>query len=332
MTPDGQTLAQAGAADPLVAAFMRFTLAQRGESANTAVAYLRDLGQFATFRFGMSGGAAAQWKRVRREDARAFLAAVARTDAAPATVRRKLSALRSFFRFLVRCGELRESPLDGLRGPKVRRTLPDVLSVNEAGRLLDVAKARAEAEAASPPKDDSELERLRAYVALRNWAALEFLYGTGARVAEASALSVGDADMESGCATLTGKGRKQRLSPMSGGARRALSRLLAASAEVFGPSAAAASSPVFLNRRGGRATTRLLERAFADALRDAGLPPRYSPHSLRHSFATHLLDNGADLRIVQELLGHASLSTTQLYTHVSIERLHAVYRETFPRA
>lgn len=326
------SLSDAVQSDPEVAAFIRFVRSGKGESENTAKAYLRDIGQFALFRFDVASGGAADWKKVRREDVRAFLAAAARTEAAPATVRRKLSALKSFFKFLVRSGYVRDSPLDGLRGPRTKRDLPDVLSVNEVGELLDTAKLAAEAEAAIPPSDGSEAERFRAYIALRDWAALEFLYGTGARIAEAAALCVGDIDMQEGCATLTGKGRKQRLSPMSGGARRALEPLLQASASIFGPAAGAPEAPVFLNRRGARATTRLFERAFAAALYAAGLPPRYSPHSLRHSYATHLLDNGADLRVVQELLGHASLSTTQLYTHVSVERLHAVYRDAFPRA
>ncbi|MBQ7666829.1 MAG: tyrosine-type recombinase/integrase [Kiritimatiellae bacterium] len=319
--------------DPAVAAFARFALGEKGESENTAAAYLRDIGQFALFRFEGAGSGALDWRKVRREDIRSFLAAVARTETAPATVRRKLSALRSFFKFLVRCGVVREIPLEGLRGPRAARTLPDVLSVNEVGELLDTAKLRADAEEATAPADDSERERTRAYVALRDWVALEFLYGTGARIAEAASLCVGNLDMDSGCAVLTGKGRKQRLCPMSGCSQRAVARLLEASSRVFGPDLAAKSgSPVFFNRRGGRATTRLFERVFSAALAAACLPPRYSPHSLRHSFATHLLDNGADLRVVQELLGHSSLSTTQLYTHVSIERLHSVYRDTFPRA
>ena len=337
-----ESLRDAVSGDPAVAAFLRHVASERGESPNTVAAYARDLGQFALFlteeeRDAGRGTApaprpATDWTAAGRGDARRFLAAVARAEAAPATVRRKLSALKSFFKFLVRDGALRESPLEGLRGPRTRRTLPDVLSVNEVGDLLDTALATADREAATPPRDDSEAERFRAYLALRDWTLLEFLYGTGARIAEAAALRRRDVSFETGCATLFGKGRKQRLAPMSGGAARAMRRLFAANAETWGEAAAAPQAPVFLNRRGGRATTRLFERAFAAALVSAGLPPRYSPHSLRHSFATHMLDNGADLRVVQELLGHASLSTTQLYTHVSIERLHAVYRESFPRA
>ena len=342
MTPAGESFRDAVSGDPAVAAFLRHASSERGESPNTVAAYARDLGQFALFlRGGRSGAegpdgaadaAVPDWTAVGRGDARRFLAAVARAEAAPATVRRKLSALKSFFKFLVRDGAMRESPLEGLRGPRTRRTLPDVLSVNEVGDLLDAALAAADREAAVPPRDGSEAERFRAYLALRDWALLEFLYGTGARIAEAAALVRRDVSFDTGCATLFGKGRKQRLAPMSGGAARAMRRLLAANAETWGEAAAAPLSPVFFNRRGGRATTRLFERTFEQAIVSAGLPRRYSPHSLRHSFATHLLDNGADLRIVQELLGHASLSTTQLYTHVSVERLHAVYREAFPRA
>lgn len=337
MTPGpAPAFAEALRGDPAAEAFLRHEAGGRGASGNTVKAYARDLGQFSFFLSPPAGPAAARrppdWKAVGRDDARRFLASAARDGSARTSVRRKLSALRSFFRYLVAAGVLRENPLDGLRGPRKRRTLPDVLSVNEVGALLDTALAAAEREAASPPADGSEKERCRAYVALRDWALLEFLYGTGARVAEAAALRVADVSFETGCATLFGKGRKQRLAPMSGGARRALRRLLAETPRLFGPAAVSPAAPVFLNRRGARATTRLAERAFSAALAAAGLPPRYTPHSLRHSFATHMLDNGADLRVVQELLGHASLSTTQIYTHVSIERLHAVYREAFPRA
>lgn len=334
MTGSGpETLAEAVRGDPAVEAFARHVAASRGESPNTVKAYVRDLGQFALFLSGDGPDRPrADWTRVRKEDARRFLLEVARSEAAPATVRRKLSALRSFFRHMVRTGVVRDNPLDGLRGPKLRRNLPDVLSVNEVGDLLDRARTAADKAAAESNPAGPEAERMRPYVALRDWVLLEFLYGTGARIAEAAALRVGDVSFETGCATLTGKGRKQRLAPMSGEAQRAVRRLLDANRAQWGPRAAAPEAPVFLNRRGGRATTRLFERTFASALAEAGLPAKYSPHSLRHSFATHMLDNGADLRVVQELLGHASLSTTQLYTHVSIERLHAVYRESFPRA
>lgn len=328
-TVSGEPLRSVVADDPAVARFSAHLLSVRDESPNTDAGYLRDLGQFARHCWGPEAVPPFKWTAVERNNVRAFLADLARSGASPASVRRKLSALKSFYAFLVREGSIPDVPFASLRGPKTRRVLPDVLGVEDVARLLDTAKAAASAvtvsASAGATADDS-------WLPLRDWAALEFLYGTGARVAEAASLNVGAVDFATGCATLLGKGRKQRLAPMSGSAASALRALFGATRARWGRQALDPGEPVFRNRRGGRATTRLLERVFASAMISAGLPSSFSPHSLRHSFATHLLDAGADLRAVQELLGHASLSTTQLYTHVSVERLRAVYHAAHPRA
>ena len=317
--------------DPLVARFLSDASSERGDSPNTLLGYARDLGQFAEFTWGSASEPPYPWKAVAKDDARAFLVGLSQSGAAPTTVRRKLSALRSFYAHLVREGDIPDSPLATLRGPKKRRELPDVLSVAEVETLLETAREAARrAEAERTPADASIG---RAYLAWRDWALLEFLYGTGARIAEAAGLSQGALDLRAGTALLFGKGRKERLAPLGRTAAEALRGLRERSVALFGRDAAARKAPVFLNRRAGRATTRLVERVFDSAMVAAGLPAdRFSPHALRHSFATHLLDAGADLRAVQELLGHASLSTTQIYTHVSIERIRAVYRQAFPRA
>ena len=327
----GDPLRPRAEGDPLVARFLAGAGNERSESPNTLLAYARDLGQFAEYTWGSASAPPYPWKEVVRDHARAYMVGLSQSDAAPTTVRRKLSALRSFYAFLVREGEIADSPLAMLRGPKKRRELPDVLSVGEVSQLLDTAREAARRAEAERTPSDASIER--AYLAWRDWALLEFLYGTGARIAEAAGLSQGALDLAAGTARLFGKGRKERLAPLGRTAAEALSGLRERSVALFGRAAASRQAPVFLNRRGGRATTRLAERVFAAAMVAAGLPAdRFSPHALRHSFATHLLDAGADLRAVQELLGHASLSTTQIYTHVSIERIRAVYRQAFPRA
>lgn len=321
--------------DPAVARFLADESAEREASDHTVRAYARDLGQFAEFYWRRDRTPPYPWREVRRNDVRAFLVELSQSEAEPTSVRRKLSALRSLFAFLVRTGAVPENPAAGLRGPRARRDLPDVLSVNDVSRLLDSARDRASSPASSSSDDKSAagpVSAEAAFLARRDWAALEFLYGTGARISEAAGLSWEAVDLSAGTATLFGKGRKQRMAPMSRTALEALRSLRDASVALFGTGALRPDAPVFLNRRGGRITTRLLERVFSAALREAGLPDRFSPHALRHSFATHLLDAGADLRAVQELLGHASLSTTQIYTHVSMERIRAVYHQAFPRA
>lgn len=335
LSSSGMPLLPFAEQDPLVADFLGKLRNTREASPNTAFAYSRDLGQFAEFAWGASISPPFPWQSVDRPLLRAYLVALAESGCAPRSIQRKRSALRSFFSHLVRAGVLADNPADFLRAPRAPRDLPDVLSANDVLRLLDTAKDAIQTASdvvRSTPANRLTSARQAVYIAQRNYTALEFLYGTGARISEVASLSLSNLQLSQDAVLLFGKGRKQRLVPLTPPAIIALRNLLAASRELFGERASSPDAPVFLNRRGQRITSRLLERVFADALLAAALPPNFSPHALRHSYATHLLDAGADLRIVQELLGHASLSTTQIYTHVSAERLRDVYRHAFPRA
>jgi integrase/recombinase XerC len=227
------------------------------------------------------------------------------------TIARKLSALRSFFRFLVKRGVIRRNPAEMVLTPKRGRPVPNYLPVDETFRLLDGLKG------------DSVL-------ALRNRAILETLYSAGLRVGELVGIDVGDVDFDKGLVRVLGKGNKERLSPVG---NKALSRIRAyLDLRRQGKTTDdAGHEPLFLNRLGGRLTARSVARLLDKAIRQLGLMRPVTPHGLRHTFATHMLDAGADLRMVQELLGHASLTTTQRYTHVSIDRLMEVYDKTHPR-
>jgi len=269
------------------------------------------------------------WDSADRFVARRFLAGLQKAGHKAATTGRKLSCLRSFYRYLEREERAGQNPFGGLRAPKRPRELPEVLSVNEVTRLLEAPKARLrerERRGAAP----SAAGR---YAAMRDTAILELLYSTGARVSEAAGLTEDRLDLLSGVVKVRGKGKKERLCPLGGPACKALREAMDAAGEVW-PAARErpAARPVFRNLAGRALTPRSIERSMKPYLLAAGLNPALSPHALRHSFATHLLDAGADLRSVQELLGHASLSTTQIYTHVSVERLKKVYADTHPRA
>lgn len=327
-TQDTLSFLQRLSGDPLAEAFARHLETERNDSPNTRLGYQRDLGQFSVFAFGSDARPPYDWIALTRATARAFLVSLSRAEAAPGTIRRKLSALRTFYRFLIRDGYLRENPFAGLRGPKPSRELPDVLTVREVETLL---------EKTAPPPDfedgSADAKRLLdRYLALRDSAVLELLYSTGARVGEAAGLRIGDIDFAQACAKVFGKGRKERLCPLGRPAIAALQRMLSSATRVWGGEAVKPAEPLFRNWKGGRLTPRSIERLMTKCLAAAGIPGDYSPHALRHSFATHLLDAGADLRAVQELLGHASLSTTQIYTHVSVDHLRRVYHDTHPRA
>ncbi|MFT5288345.1 MAG: integrase/recombinase XerC [Planctomycetota bacterium] len=242
---------------------------------------------------------------------RSFLVALDDRGLARTSVQRKMSAVRSYFQHLLRKGVIATHPATGLRAMKRGRRLPSSLEESEIGALL-----------AAP---DRTTTRGR-----RDAALLEMMYSAGTRAAETVGLDHTDLDLQRGIARVRGKGRKERLAPLGSHAARAIESYLT---DPDRPRAiAVAANAVFLNQRGGRLTTRTLGRVVEDAALRAGLRRRVSPHTLRHSFATHLLNRGADLRAVQELLGHAHLVTTQIYTHVSIERLREVYERAHPRA
>ncbi|MCE9614023.1 MAG: tyrosine recombinase [Lentisphaerae bacterium] len=311
--------------DPLVAQFRAYLMNERQASEHTLTNYLRDIGQFISLIWGPEARPPWPWKGPDRFAARRFLVEFQKAGSRPTTTARKLASLRSFYRFLIREEQVEQNPFSGLRAPKAGRPLPDVLSVAEVSRLLE-APAQCARQAVEAGGEQLGVD---AYGPLRDTALLETLYSTGARVSEVAGMMERDIDLLSGVVVVRGKGRKERLCPLGGPACRALRAMLDRGRSLW---EGGRERPVFRNLQGNRLTTRSIERMMKRYLAAAGLAARFSPHALRHSFATHLLDAGADLRSVQELLGHASLSTTQIYTHVSVERLKKVYNDAHPRA
>lgn len=296
-----------------VAEYLRHLALEKNASALTVKSYREDLQQAVEFlreRIGNKG-----LGEVASRDLRAFSAWLHDQGYARSTIARRLAAVRSWCRFLGRQGLLAANPAEGLRSPRQDKKLPHFLGRDEVVRLLE-----------APAGADGVL-------GLRDRAILESLYSAGMRVGELVGLDVDDLDRRDGLATVRGKGKKERLVFFGPRASAALETWLTTRrgllAELGRRDEAGA---VFLNRRGGRLTTRSVGRLVEKYLAQAGLDPRTSPHTLRHSFATHLLDAGADIRSVQELLGHASLTTTQVYTHVSTRRLTESYHKAHPRA
>ena len=333
------------ARDPGIAAFLKHLSAEKNASDHTSGAYWQDATQFAQFRWGAPPKPPFDWDGVTRLDARAFLAALAKAELEPATIRRKLSALRTFYRFLRREKLVEADPFANLRGPRLRRALPDVLTEAQVAALLDAPRAALGAPLPDSPSSpdgqaafgqtnekEARQRLLERYFVLRDAAFLELLYGGGLRVSEAAGMRREALNLSKGIALVRGKGRKERLCPFGRPCSRAIREMYEAERAVWPGMDAGGDAPVFLNRFGRRLTTRSMERAMARWIAAAGIQGTFTPHALRHSFATHLLDAGADLRVVQELLGHASLQTTQIYTHVSMARLRKVYDAAHPRA
>ncbi len=293
--------------DDRASLFLEHLRTERRASFHTIRSYEQDVGLFCRFVRETQGReadpATTSPARLRR-----YSAWLTGQGYAPSTVARRLSSLRSFFRYLRRQGSVTSDPTAGLRNPKQPRRLPRLLRVDEVIRLLDGVPTDA------PP-------------GVRDRAMLETLYGGGLRVSELVGLNVDDLDFDQELARVRGKGRRERLCPLGVVAVHWLKLWL----PLRRPKAAEQTA-FFLNQRGTRLTTRSVGRLLEAHLLRAGLVSAASPHSLRHSFATHLLDHGADLRSVQELLGHRKLTTTQIYTHVTQERLLDIYHETHPRA
>ena len=296
----------------LVLDFLAYLEYERGLSRNTLEAYRSDLQQYGAWLEGTQHDALS----VGHAELSSFVSELAagrdgKAAVAAATVQRKIACLRSFYRHLRRQGALLDDPTAHLRGPRQSRKLPEVLSRDEVGRLLSQP-------AGSEP------------AALRDRALLELMYACGLRASEATELQISDLDLELGVLRARGKGSKERVVPIGGAASRAVAsyprlgrpRLVGDRIE----------GRVFLNHRGGGLTRQGLYKIVQRHARTAGLDGKMSPHTLRHTFATHLLAGGCDLRSVQEMLGHADVATTQLYTHLSSERLKDVYFRAHPRA
>jgi integrase/recombinase XerC len=292
-----------------LAEFLRHLALERNASAHTVKSYREDLTQALTFFRQRLGTQALEPAQLTTRLVRAYLAWLHDQKYARTTVSRRLAALRSWIRFLCRQGVLASNPTDGLRGPRQDRRLPHFLSEADLLRLLQ-----------APPADTPP--------GLRDRAILETLYSAGLRVSELTGLDLDDLDLDSGLATIRGKGKRERLALLGPHALAALQRWLV----CRGSGRARAVNAVFLNKNGTRLTSRSVGRLVVKYLVQAGIDPRTSPHTLRHSFATHLLDRGADIRSVQELLGHRSLATTQIYTHVTTTRLNESYQQAHPRA
>jgi integrase/recombinase XerC len=297
--------------DAAVGRFLDALRDQRHASQETVRAYASDLDQFRAYLAERHGEAIPGPEGIDALAVRGFVASLHRGGTAKSSAARKLSAVRSFLKHAVRVGEIDASPAEGIPTPRRPKLLPKNLTVDEAFTLLDGIAG-----------DDP--------AALRDRALLELLYATGLRVGEVTRLDLADLDMSGGLVRAFGKGNKERIVPFGGKAKAALARWLVASEEMRrpGPSAEA----LFLNLRGGRLTDRSVRRIVDRRIGEAAIAAKISPHVLRHTFATHMLGAGADLRAIQELLGHASLSTTQRYTHVGIDALMEAYDRAHPRA
>ena len=292
---------------------------ERGLAKNTLSSYRRDLRRYGEF---LAGCGRASLADVGEGDVAEFLAALRRGDEVhpPLSVTsaaRTIVAVRGLHKFAVREGSVETDAAVAVRPPSPARRLPKAISVSDVERLL------AAAGSGGSPRE------------LRDRALLELLYGTGARISEAVGLVVDDVDFDAGVVRLFGKGSRQRVVPLGSFARRALEEYLRAGRPSLLATAAASSAArgaVFVNVRGGRLSRQSAWTVLRAAADRAGLTGAISPHTLRHSFATHLLDGGADVRVVQELLGHASVTTTQIYTLVTVDRLREVYASAHPRA
>jgi len=317
--------------DPLVIQFTRYLEGERNASSHTIASYLGDIHQFIVTTWGAEAQAPFPWDSVDKFAARKFIVHFQKEELAATTVGRKVSSLRSFFKFLSRDNHVPQNPFAGLVSPKRKKFLPQVLSVQEVGRLLEAPRQAGDEAIKNEP--DAARRLWLEYAMARDTAILEVLYSTGMRIGELTGLVENHIDMLSGVIKVRGKGKKERLCPIGAPASKALNTALEKRGQVTVMFKKKTSPlPVFVGHTGGRLTPRSVERLMKRYLIRANLNPNISPHALRHSFATHLLDAGADLRSVQELLGHSSLSTTQIYTHVTIERLKKVYEEAHPRA
>jgi integrase/recombinase XerD len=296
-----------------VEGFLDFLQVEKGYSSNTLAAYRNDLEQFVEYLAERAGQAGGDWDHVTKQTIVSYILELKEREYASSTVARKVAAIKSFFHFLTSEDIVEDDPTALLDSPKVKKRLPNTLTYEEVLRLLAV-----------PEREDSAK-------AVRDKALLELLYATGMRVTEIVSLDLEDINLASATVRVTrGKGGKERIIPIHNRAVQTLSEYLTKGRLQLLKDAG--ERALFLNHRGQRLTRQGLWLIIKYYVREAGITTDVTPHTLRHSFATHLLNGKADLRHVQELLGHANISTTQIYTHISSERLRVAYDEAHPRA
>ena len=295
-----------------IAAFSEYLIQIRALSPHTVTAYSKDIRQFAAWMRSTKGRELPPGK-IDHTLLRSFLGMLRRRGYSSGTVARKLASLRAFFRYLQRDGVIEVDPASLLRSPRTPQHLPVFFSRDE---MISAIIA---------PQGDS-------LQAVRDRAILEFLYSTGVRLSELTGLDLADVDFVDRSARVRGKGRKERITPIGGPALEALKEYLKTRAELIRKKEKPDEQAVWLNRSGTRLSGRSIQNMVRRYLRMVSEREKVSPHVIRHTFATHLLDGGADLRAVQELLGHESLSTTQVYTHLTTDRLKQVYKQAHPRA
>jgi integrase/recombinase XerC len=304
--------------DDAVSAFLTHLEKERDVSPHTVAAYRRDLTDLAAFLAQHLGVARVDWAAIDRLAMRSWLAHLARRGLSKRSSARALSAARSFFRFMHRSDLVEANPARAVGSPKLEKYLPGHLDRAQVETLLAAAATRAQE---------------GRFTDVRDLAILELFYSTGLRISELRGIDGRDLDLLAGSVKVRGKGRKERIVPIGGPAQRALRAYERARDDLRAKVGATADrSAFFLSQRGARMSPKTLHNAVTARLSGVDEGAGLSAHALRHTFATHLLDGGADLRAVQELLGHASVSTTQIYTHTSVERLKRVYRDAHPRA
>ncbi len=292
--------------------FLTHLAIEKNSSVQTVKSYREDLTQALEFLRNHLKKDSLESRDWNTRALRAFLAWLHEQGYAKSTIARRLAAVRTYGKFLCREGTIASNPAEALRSPRLNKTLPHFLTVEDIRRLL------------ASPSVHTPFGR-------RDRAMLESLYSAGLRVSELCGLNLDDADLGDGVLLIRGKGKKERLALLGDQAIAALTAWLDDRRELLA-SVGAVTVAIFLNKSGGRLTTRSVGRLLEGHLKRVGLDPRTTPHTLRHSFATHLLDNGADIRGVQELLGHKSLATTQVYTHVTTARMQQSYHKAHPRA
>ena len=287
--------------------FLHYLVVEKGLSKNTIEAYSLDLTRFLDY---LRGKGIRELRDIGKFDVRGFLLSLKRKNLSAKSIGRDLSAIRSFFKFLIQEGILETNPIEDLESPKVAKKLPEILSLKEIEQIL-------------------EQPDLQTPLGIRDRAMLEMLYATGMRVSELTRLPTHQVNLEGGYVLLYGKGSKERVVPLGSEAMNWVSLYLSTARRIL---AKAKESPfLFINRSGKGMSRQGFWKNLKDYARRAGLRKRISPHLLRHSFASHLLERGADLRSVQMMLGHVDISTTQIYTHVTGERLKKVHKQYHPR-